>query len=122
MAKRYKPVTFNLEFHDEEDGPDPLVHVHALIARGECAECADPFGKFMTQAFWDHLERRTTARDEWDALTPEQRADGLGITEKLRQWAASGAPGVIHHRHDEKVVLDDDGRHVVAPKDPDDPE
>ena len=45
MVKRYKPVTFNLEFHDEEDGPDPLVHVHALIARGECAECASGGGR-----------------------------------------------------------------------------
>ena len=116
MAKQIKSVAFNLEFYDEEDGPDPLVHVHALIARGECAECKDPFGKFMTQAFWEHLDRRTRARDEWDALTPEERADGLGITEKLQQWAASGAPGVIRCRNDEKVVFDDDGQSHVAPK------
>jgi hypothetical protein len=120
MARQSKTVTFSLYFHEEEDGPDPLAHAHALFARGECEGCEDPFSKFMTDAYWEHLEKRMQARDEWDAMTPEERADGLGITEKLQQWAASGAPGVIRHENDEEVVFDDDGQFHIVPDGPDD--
>ncbi|ARJ65981.1 hypothetical protein WV31_10110 [Magnetospirillum sp. ME-1] len=87
------PVTFNLRFDPEEDGEDPLARMHAILAQGGWGD--DPVGLFLTQAYWQRLEDAEKVRADWEALTPEQRRDGLGIGEKLRRWAESGAPGVI---------------------------
>jgi len=123
MAYRTVQVTFALEFDDEEDGPDPLAPLHALFARGAYSECRDPLGKFMSQAYWSYLEQRTQKQDDWDARTPEQRADSLGITEKLRQWAAMGGPDVIHEPLPCAMIWpDDEEGKVVSLRPPAKPE
>jgi len=51
--------------------------------------------RFMSKAITAAAEKQAEAFLDWDALTPEERADGLGIDAKLRHWANSGAPGVV---------------------------
>jgi hypothetical protein len=52
--------------------------------------------RFISRAIIAAAEKQAEEFLLHDALSAEERSDGLGIDAKLKAWADSGAPGVSH--------------------------